>query len=161
MARGKKSRNLVATTSAEFASQTTIHGIGYIFDRKLSVLERGFWIFVVLTFLAAAVYLFYNSWTQWRRDQVVMKQLSRWSPELVIPGDHLISSSHHLDISSLLITWAYYPRWSPPWSRPLIRSLRLRSLPSPSVAQASTWTMWKQHFSATSPDGEKSWERGI
>ena len=84
MARGKKSRNLVAKTSAEFASQTTIHGIGYIFDRKLSVLERGFWICVVLTFLAAAVYLSYNSWTQWRRDQVDMKNF---------PGDHLSSSS--------------------------------------------------------------------
>ena len=66
----RKRHNALSKTSAEFASRTTIHGIGYIFDRELSLFDRFFWICVVSTFLAAAAFLSYNTWTQWREDQV-------------------------------------------------------------------------------------------
>ena len=70
MTRKSRRRNAVAKTSAEFGSRTTIHGIGYIFDRDLSVCDRAFWVCVVVTFLASAAYLSYNTWTQWRENQV-------------------------------------------------------------------------------------------
>ena len=66
----RKSRNAIAKTSEEFASHTTIHGVGYIFDRELSVCDRAFWICIVFAFLASAAYLSYNTWAQWREDQV-------------------------------------------------------------------------------------------
>ena len=70
MTRKSRRRNAVAKTSAEFGSRTTIHGIGYIFDRDLGVCDRALWICIVVTFLASAAYLSYNTWTQWREDQV-------------------------------------------------------------------------------------------
>ena len=70
MTRKSRRQNAVAKTSAEFGSRTTIHGIGYIFDRDLSVCDRAFWVCVVVTFLASAAYLSYNTWTQWRENQV-------------------------------------------------------------------------------------------
>ena len=39
----KSLRSHLGKTTEEFASKTTVHGIGYVFDRSLSVFDRVFW----------------------------------------------------------------------------------------------------------------------
>ena len=58
-------------TTEEYAGQTTIHGINYIFDKKFKLAERVFWLLLVLSFFVLATYLTWNTWTQWREEQVV------------------------------------------------------------------------------------------
>ena len=64
-----KKRALVQTTE-EYASRTTIHGIGYISDGRLVPIDRLLWTLLVLAFLALATALTWNSWTQWQEQQV-------------------------------------------------------------------------------------------
>ena len=58
-------------TAEDYASRTSIHGIGYIFDRELGVVERLLWMALVLVFLGLAVLLNLNIWIQWREQQVM------------------------------------------------------------------------------------------
>ena len=44
-----KKTALVQTTE-DYASRSSIHGIGYIFDRELNIVDRFLWVFVVLSF---------------------------------------------------------------------------------------------------------------
>ena len=69
MARVKKKAPFVKTTE-DFASRSSIHGVGYVFDRNLGPLDRILWIFVVLAFLCLAGFLTINIWMQWREEQV-------------------------------------------------------------------------------------------
>ena len=64
-------RTALIRTTEEYAGQTTIHGINYIFDKKFKLAERVFWLLLVLSFFVLATYLTWNTWTQWREEQVV------------------------------------------------------------------------------------------
>ena len=57
-------------TTEEYASRSSIHGIGYIFDRELNIVDRLLWLLVVLAFLGIASALTWNFWSQWRNEQV-------------------------------------------------------------------------------------------
>ena len=67
----KRKKNALIQTTEDYASQTTIHGISYIFDKNLKMAGRVLWLALVLSFLSLAIYLTWNTWTQWRKEQVV------------------------------------------------------------------------------------------
>ena len=69
--RAKLKRASLTKTAEDYASRTSIHGIGYIFDKELGVVERLLWTALVLGFLGLSVLLTSNIWTQWREQQVV------------------------------------------------------------------------------------------
>ena len=65
----------VSQTTEEYASHSSIHGIGYIFDKELSKVDRVLWLFMVLAFLGVAAALTWNFWSQWRNEQVIKDML--------------------------------------------------------------------------------------
>ena len=60
-------------TTTEYASRSSIHGIGYIFDRELGIFDRVLWLLAVVAFLAVAAKITKNFWSQWREEQVDIK----------------------------------------------------------------------------------------
>ena len=62
----------LSQTTEEYASQSSIHGIGYIFDQELHLGERLLWLAVVLVFLGVAATMTWNFWSQWRNEQVTI-----------------------------------------------------------------------------------------
>ena len=69
--RAKLKKASLTKTAEDYASRTSIHGIGYIFEKELGVVERLLWTALVLAFLGLSVLLTSNIWTQWREQQVV------------------------------------------------------------------------------------------
>ena len=57
-------------TTKGYASRSSIHGIGYLFDRELNILDRLLWLLVVLALLGIAAIVSWNYWSQWRNEQV-------------------------------------------------------------------------------------------
>ena len=64
-------KNSFSQTAEEYAGHSSIHGIGYVFDRQLGFLDRLLWLLVTVAFLGLAIALTWNTWTQWRGEQVV------------------------------------------------------------------------------------------
>ena len=71
--KGSKRKLALTKTTSEYASRSSIHGIGYIFDRELGILDRVFWLLVVVAFLAVTARITKNFWSQWREEQVDVK----------------------------------------------------------------------------------------
>ena len=63
-------KQALSKTTQEYASRSSIHGITYIFDKELSLVDRLLWLFFVLAFLGVAAALTWNLWSQWRNEQV-------------------------------------------------------------------------------------------
>ena len=74
----KKTLNKAALsqTTEEYASRSSIHGIGYIFDKELHLLERLLWLLLVIAFLGVAATMTWNFWSQWRSEQVLEYEIS-------------------------------------------------------------------------------------
>ena len=70
MTKKKKGKIALLQTTEDFAERTSIHGISYVFDRGLKIVDRLLWAVLVICFLGLAFYLTWNSWTQWRDQQV-------------------------------------------------------------------------------------------
>ena len=68
----KKTMNKAALsqTTEEYASRSSIHGIGYIFDKELHLVDRLLWLLVVIAFSGIAGTMTWNLWSQWRNGQV-------------------------------------------------------------------------------------------
>ena len=64
-------KTAVTQTAEDYASRSSIHGIGYVFDRDLNFVDRLLWLFLVIAFAAVAAALTWNFWTQWRDEQVI------------------------------------------------------------------------------------------
>ena len=63
-------KTAMTQTAEDYASRSSIHGIGYVFDRDLNFVDRLLWLFLVIAFAAVAAALTWNFWTQWRDEQV-------------------------------------------------------------------------------------------
>ena len=63
-------KSALTQTAEDYASRSSIHGIGYVFDRELYIVDRFLWLFLVLAFSGVAAALTWNFWTQWRNEQV-------------------------------------------------------------------------------------------
>ena len=70
MRQKKKGKIALLKTTEDFAERTSIHGISYVFERGLWIVDRLLWTVVVICFLALAFYLTWNTWIQWRDGQV-------------------------------------------------------------------------------------------
>ena len=64
-------KKVLSQTTEEYASHSSIHGIGYIFNKELHFVDRVLWLFIVLAFLGVAAALTWNFWSQWRNEQVI------------------------------------------------------------------------------------------
>ena len=69
-------KTALTQTAEEYASRSSIHGIGYAFDRELNIVDRLLWLLVVLAFLGIAAALSWNFWSQWRNEQVIKTNCS-------------------------------------------------------------------------------------
>ena len=84
----KKALNKAALsqTTEEYASRSSIHGIGYIFDKELHLLERLLWLLLVIAFLGVAATMTWNFWSQWRNEQVTKDIFLRTFASLISRG---------------------------------------------------------------------------
>ena len=64
-------RSNITQTTKDYASRSSIHGISYIFDKDLSLMDRLLWLIIVLVFLGSATAMTWNFWSQWRNEQVM------------------------------------------------------------------------------------------
>ena len=65
----KKRKAAFSETIENFANRSSIHGVNYIFNKHLTVVDRLLWTFVVFASLAIAAVLAWDLWIQWENEQ--------------------------------------------------------------------------------------------
>jgi hypothetical protein len=73
--------NAVAKTTFEFAGNTTVHGITYIFDKTIFFIERILWLCVVVSCASLAVYWSIGMYHSWKESPVLtsVKTTGTWA----------------------------------------------------------------------------------
>lgn len=56
----------------EYASRTTVHGVQYITEEKLSLTERIWWVLVLMSSIALCSFFIYNILAKWSRSPVIV-----------------------------------------------------------------------------------------
>lgn len=70
---GKNSRKLFT----EYSSRTTVHGVQYIAEEKLSLTERIWWILVLISSIVLCSFFIYNILAKWSRSPVIVTFASK------------------------------------------------------------------------------------
>ena len=65
----KKRKAAFSQTTEHFANKSSIHGVSYIFNKHLTVVDRLLWTFVVFASLAIAAALAWDLWIHWENEQ--------------------------------------------------------------------------------------------
>ena len=90
----------LAKTTEDYANRSTVHGLGYTFDRKLFRTDRCLWVFICLSFASLAVHLTYQSYNNWQDNQVVitLKNTAKPVNEINFPVVTICSAGLHMDL---------------------------------------------------------------
>ena len=75
-----KMKYLLSKTIKEYADSTTIHGINYIFQSGISVIERLLWIAAVITGIYFALNLSVTAYIDWVDNPVITTVTSTGKP---------------------------------------------------------------------------------
>ena len=67
--RQPKKKAAFSQTIENFANRSSIHGVSYIFNKHVTVVDRLLWAFVVFASLAIAAVLAWDLWIQWENEQ--------------------------------------------------------------------------------------------
>jgi hypothetical protein len=68
---GLKPLKAITNTTYEFAGNTTVHGITYIFDKTIFIVERILWLCVVVFFAILAIYWSVGMYGDWQDSPVL------------------------------------------------------------------------------------------
>ena len=82
-----------------FANNSTVHGINYIFDENLSLFDRFIWAIVVSGFGCVALYLVNDSYNTWQNNQVItaLSTVAKPVTEVGFPAITICGTGQHLD----------------------------------------------------------------
>ena len=94
----KKPCNL-ARGLKDYASNSTVHGINYVFDENLSLFERFVWLVLVFGLGSVSLYLVYQSYNTWQDNQVItaLKTVAKPVTEIGFPAITICGTGQHLE----------------------------------------------------------------
>ena len=101
-----KRKSFLAKSLEDYASNATVHGISYVFDKTTSVVERFIWFIIVFAFGCIAILLVYKSYTDWQENQVIttLKTVAKPVSELKFPAITICGSGQHLGLVEKVLT---------------------------------------------------------
>ena len=93
-----------------YASNSTVHGINYVFDESLSIFERFIWLLVVCGLGCVAMFLVYESYNTWQDIQVIttLKTVAKPVTELTFPAVTICGTGQHLDTVEKVLLHNFY-----------------------------------------------------
>ena len=96
-----------------YASNSTVHGINYVFDENISIFERLIWLVVVCGLGCVAMFLVYESYNTWQDNQVIttLKTVAKPVTELAFPAVTICGTGQHLDTVEKVLLHNFY-LWS-------------------------------------------------
>ena len=93
-------KSKLARNFTEYTSRSTIHGIGYIYDQKLGLLDRALWLVIVTSCMSTAMWMINSSYNTWQNNQVITPLKTRTKPvsELEFPAVTICADGQHMGL---------------------------------------------------------------
>ena len=90
----------LAKTVEEYSNRSTVHGIGYIFDKQIGYFDRFLWIIIVLTAMSMALYNIIDSYMDWQRDRVTttLKTTTKPITDIDFPSVTICADGLHMGL---------------------------------------------------------------
>ena len=84
----------------EYASRATVHGISYIFDKSVPIVDRFLWLVISLGSATLAMVMIYSSFTDWQDNQVIitLKTLAKPIKKLDFPAVTICGGGNHMEL---------------------------------------------------------------
>ena len=60
-----------SATVHDYAAASSIHGVTYVFDRTLMIVERVLWTLVCIFFISLAIYWILDAYNNWTENPVI------------------------------------------------------------------------------------------
>ena len=112
MARSGRKKNAIIRTTGEYASEATIHGVGYVFNKELPTLDRILWVIFCFGFAFLAVFWTHQAYSVWREDQVIttLKNTAKPVTEIEFPMVAICTDGLHME-NVENIMWENFNEW--------------------------------------------------
>ena len=81
----KSPLSALAKTAKEFAEHTSVHGVGYVADKKVPIFSNLLWASVCLLSMSLAIYLSVETYNQWQERPVITTLRNTAKPVTEIP----------------------------------------------------------------------------
>ena len=103
------SKSMLWENIESYADQATVHGVGYIFQKKLGLTDRLLWLFIVLLSMTLAIWMVNTSYTDWKDHPVIttLKTTTKPVTDLNFPAITVCADGKTLE----LVKKAIYKRF--------------------------------------------------
>ena len=85
----KRSRKATSTTTNEYGSVSSIHGISYVFSKDIPLTDRLLWVLLVAASLMISGLLSWKAYANWKENPVITSLVEVYQ-------DNEVSSNHDL-----------------------------------------------------------------
>ena len=82
-----------------------MHGIGYIFDGHLGLVDRGLWLVIAISSMSLAMWMITSLYTDWQGSQVIttLKTTTKSVSELDFPTVTICADGQHMSLVEKVI----------------------------------------------------------
>ena len=89
----------------EYANHSTIHGISYIFDKSIGIVDRVLWLITVICSLCMVLGMINSSYHSWQENQVITTLKSTTKPvsELGFPSVTICADGMHMGLAEKVL----------------------------------------------------------
>ena len=89
----------------EYANHSTVHGISYIFDKSIGIVDRVLWLIIVICSLCMVLGMINSSYNSWQENQVITTLKSTTKPvsELGFPSVTICADGMHMGLAEKVL----------------------------------------------------------
>ena len=83
----------------QYAINSSIHGVSYIFDRSSNFFDRLFWFILFSVCIGLSIFLTISSYSEWKKNQVItsLKTVAKPVAEIDFPAVTICGAGQHMD----------------------------------------------------------------
>ena len=96
----------------DYAARSSIHGIGYIFDKQLGLGDRALWLVAIMCAVVLAMWMICSTYTGWQTNQVIttLKTTTKPTTDMEFPSVIICGNGLHMDLVEKVL-YANFNNW--------------------------------------------------
>ena len=96
----------------EYTNESTVHGLKYVFDRKIGLFDRLLWLVIVLCSMFMAIWMIGSSYSSWQQKMVIttLKTTAKPITDLDFPTVTICADGQHMGMVEKVV-YNHFNKW--------------------------------------------------